>query len=216
MIVVRPHPSECHDAWLSLDTPKNVLVSSEFDIASWLSCSEAMIHNGCTTSVEATAMDVSVISYVPETSNEYDLVHANELGEVATTLEVVIKILRSNKEQAYTGNKLVKLNEIIKYQPNSDASKDIAEHLYAGAKLLSDGEVSSRNSAPISFLVKESIKLVLSLSKIRPCYARKKFPFISTSKFNENVENVSECFGLGAYEVQRLGIDVFRITKNQG
>jgi hypothetical protein len=37
---------------------------------------------------------------------------------------------------------------------------------------------------------------------------------ILTSKFNENVDNVSECVGLGAYEVKRSGIDVFRITKN--
>jgi hypothetical protein len=213
LIVIRPHPSECHEAWQSFGKLDNVIISSEFDIASWLSCSKVMIHNGCTTSVEATAMGVPVISYVPEKSDEYDLAPANELGEIASALKDVIKIIHRNTEPKVIENNLEKLNEIIKYNPNIDASKDISGHLYAGAKSIKDDEPPQKGVS-ISFILKESIKLFLSLSKVRSCYARKKFPFISNTKFTETVDNVSECLGLGGYKVKRIGVDAFRITKN--
>lgn len=216
MVVVRPHPSECHDIWSSLDTPSNVLISSEFDIASWLSCSVVMIHNGCTTSIEAAAMEVPVISYVPESSAEFDLVHANELGELAISLEDVINLIRDIGSQSLTSEKLAKLNEIIKYSPSHNASEQIAKELYNGAALVKkDVYLTSKRNFKLSFLFKELIKLTLSAVKLRDCYARKKYPFISTSMFKKKVSNIAECLRLGTYDIKRIGIDVFRIKKNK-
>ncbi|MDU0356109.1 hypothetical protein RS130_21420 [Paraglaciecola aquimarina] len=212
MIVVRPHPSECDSVWRTFNKFENILVSSQFDIASWLSCAEVMVHNGCTTSVEATAMEVPVISFVPATSDEYDLVQANELGEKAENIQEVVDIIRDKEGLYLMADNLSKLNEIIKYDPECNASELIAKSLYDGVQTVTN-ETNSKRSKNIRFFLREIIKLLLSNLKLRHCYARKKYPFISTVKFRAKVEDISKCMNLEGFSVNREGIDVFRIKK---
>ena len=53
-IIIRPHPSESHDPWrqLAAELP-NVSVVYEGNVAEWLLAAELLIHNNCTTGVEA-------------------------------------------------------------------------------------------------------------------------------------------------------------------
>jgi surface carbohydrate biosynthesis protein len=72
-IVLRPHPSENHDAWK--DETKglpNVKVLHEGGSLPWILASEVVIHNSCTTGIEAFGMGVPVVSYRPLISEAYD------------------------------------------------------------------------------------------------------------------------------------------------
>jgi surface carbohydrate biosynthesis protein len=65
-IVVRPHPSEDHDTWRRrLAHCPTALVVHEGPVIPWLLATRALIHNGCTTGIEATLLGRPVFAYQP-------------------------------------------------------------------------------------------------------------------------------------------------------
>lgn len=80
-IVIRPHPSENHETWWrAAQGAANVRVLHEGNVIPWLLASEAVIHNGCTTGLEAYVLGARPIAYRPVTSETYDLVLPNSLS----------------------------------------------------------------------------------------------------------------------------------------
>jgi surface carbohydrate biosynthesis protein len=72
-IILRPHPSENHDAWKKeVKGLSNVKVLHEGGALPWILASEVVIHNSCATGIEAFGMGVPVVSYRPMTSERYD------------------------------------------------------------------------------------------------------------------------------------------------
>lgn len=72
-IVVRPHQVESHDVYLEIASRcKRVRVTNKGYVVPWLMACKAIIHNGCTTGVEAYAMGVPAISYRAARNDYYD------------------------------------------------------------------------------------------------------------------------------------------------
>ena len=72
-IVVRPHPTENQDAYQKIaEGCRRVSVTNEGNVVPWLMATKALIHNGCTTAVEAFAMGVPAISYRATVNDYYD------------------------------------------------------------------------------------------------------------------------------------------------
>lgn len=72
-IVLRPHPSENHDLWKTETVGfSNIVVESRGNVIPWILGSSMLIHNGCTTGVEAFAMSKPTISYEPLQDATYD------------------------------------------------------------------------------------------------------------------------------------------------
>jgi surface carbohydrate biosynthesis protein len=72
-IVVRPHPTENHDIYHRIAARcQKVQVTNEGNVVPWLMATRALIHNGCTTAVEAFAMRIPAISYRATVNDEYD------------------------------------------------------------------------------------------------------------------------------------------------
>ena len=72
-LVIRPHPSEdwriWHDAASGLD---NVHVVHEGSIGPWLAAADVLIHNGCTSAVEASIVGTPALSYRPVKAPGFD------------------------------------------------------------------------------------------------------------------------------------------------
>jgi hypothetical protein len=69
-IVVRPHPTENQKIYHDIAARcQRVRVTNEGNVVPWLMAANALVHNGCTTGVEAFAMGVPAVSY-RETINE--------------------------------------------------------------------------------------------------------------------------------------------------
>lgn len=65
-IVLRPHPAESIDAWkLYLEDIPNVHVAREGPISPWIRQSFAVVHNGCTSALEASISDKPIITFIP-------------------------------------------------------------------------------------------------------------------------------------------------------
>jgi len=80
-IVLRPHPSESIERWQELlrGVP-NVKIIREGNVHPWILASNLLIHNGCSTAIEALLLDVPCVSYRPVVSQECDVVLPNSIS----------------------------------------------------------------------------------------------------------------------------------------
>jgi len=72
-IIVRPHPTESHEAYRQIAARcRRIIVTNEGNVVPWLLSARALIHNGCTTGVEAFEMQVPALSYRASVNETYD------------------------------------------------------------------------------------------------------------------------------------------------
>lgn len=72
-IVVRPHPTESHDAYRRIASAcRRVRVTNAGNVVPWLLGATALVHNGCTTGVEAFELGVPALSYRATVNEVYD------------------------------------------------------------------------------------------------------------------------------------------------
>ncbi len=72
-ILVRPHPTENHEVYHRIAAGcSRVRVSNEGNVVPWLLAARALVHNGCTTGVEAYVLGVPAVSYRPRLDARYD------------------------------------------------------------------------------------------------------------------------------------------------
>jgi surface carbohydrate biosynthesis protein len=118
-IIIRPHPSENFKRWEN-ETKKlsNVKVIHEGNVIPWLMASEAMIHNGCTTGVEAYILNVPVIAYRPALSDEFDIYLPNSLSVQVFNKNELISALRN--VFAKSNKSISPFNESQKYKEATD------------------------------------------------------------------------------------------------
>ncbi|UCD55968.1 MAG: hypothetical protein JSV16_08920, partial [Candidatus Hydrogenedentota bacterium] len=99
VVVVRPHPRENHDVWREIAKDcGNVEVVYGGNVLPWLRAAKALIHNGCTTGIEAFMVKLPAIAYRPATAEEYDFDLPNSLShecfdfdELRETLEKILR-----------------------------------------------------------------------------------------------------------------------------
>jgi surface carbohydrate biosynthesis protein len=97
-VVVRPHPSENHDRWHEVTAGlQNVKVIFEGNVIEWILASEILVHNNCTTGVEAYFLGKPAISYRPISDPRFDMYLPNALSiqsfDLTTTQELVGAVL---------------------------------------------------------------------------------------------------------------------------
>jgi surface carbohydrate biosynthesis protein len=71
IIVLRPHPTEDEKAWEIFPFPDNVIITTEYTTAIMTAACSAVIHNGCTTVIDANILGCP--QYVMKTSPAQDL-----------------------------------------------------------------------------------------------------------------------------------------------
>ena len=93
--MLRPHPTENIKAWeIFLENVPNVHVIRQDSITAWVKNSFAVMHNGCTTAIEATISGKPVITYSPF-KMEYAHELSNKLGhKVESKEELLIKVMK--------------------------------------------------------------------------------------------------------------------------
>jgi surface carbohydrate biosynthesis protein len=72
-LVVRPHPTENQDIYHEIAARcRRIRVTNEGNVVPWLMAARVLIHNGCTTGVEAFVMRVPAVSYRATVNDYYD------------------------------------------------------------------------------------------------------------------------------------------------
>jgi surface carbohydrate biosynthesis protein len=135
LIIIRPHPAEDLKIYNILTKKlKNVLVIHKGGSEPWIRMSKVLIHNGCTTAVQADIADKKVISFMPGGSSELDKEYVpeipNKIGIVATTNEEVLSAINrksSNSNDIWkdTISELDSIEIISKLVNEETVSEDI-------------------------------------------------------------------------------------------
>jgi surface carbohydrate biosynthesis protein len=93
-LVIRPHPSEGHEAWTRAAGGRaNVHVLHEGSVIPWLMAARATIHNGCTTGIESYVLGKTPIAYRPVTDERFDLHLPNNLSHQTFDLEGAVQLV---------------------------------------------------------------------------------------------------------------------------
>tara|TARA_Y100000389_G_scaffold169171_1_gene175241 strand:+ start:2154 stop:3524 length:1371 start_codon:yes stop_codon:yes gene_type:complete len=109
-IVLRPHPAEDIEAWkIILSDIPNVHVIRDGPIDAWVKNSFAVMHNSCTTALEATISNKPVVTYVLP-GQKYSPQLANELGYRVKSLEELLNKINTIFDSSTISTKL-KLDE---------------------------------------------------------------------------------------------------------
>lgn len=90
-VVVRPHPSENPTIWeVAARGLDNVVVLHEGPVAPWLMAAAAVVHNSCTTAVEAAVVGTPAIWFAPVESADFDIHLPNALSFKTTTVAELV------------------------------------------------------------------------------------------------------------------------------
>lgn len=90
-IVIRPHPSEDIDNYRAFfKGVSNVHILREGSVAPWLFACKMLLHDGCTTGIEAFLGDVSIINYKSVVDEQYDFFLPNLFGVQCVSEDEVI------------------------------------------------------------------------------------------------------------------------------
>jgi surface carbohydrate biosynthesis protein len=97
-IVVRPHVAENHEPWLAAAAGhENIRVVHEGNVVPWILASAALVHNGCTTAVEAFVLRKPAVTYRPVIDERFETRLPNELSyparDVAGLCDTLSRIL---------------------------------------------------------------------------------------------------------------------------
>ncbi|MCZ6784303.1 MAG: hypothetical protein O7G30_13430 [Proteobacteria bacterium] len=142
-IVVRPHPSERREPWEEATASLgNVDVVHKGNVVPWLCAASVLIHNGCTTAVEAFALQVPAVTYQPVTAEAFDLALPNALSYGSHDLEelcdAVARVLRGERDYADTPERHRLLDQFIAARTGPLASDRIVDALLPRAQQLLD------------------------------------------------------------------------------
>lgn len=116
-IVLRPHPNENIESWkIYLEGVPNVHVIRVGSITAWVRNAFAVMHNSCTTALEATVSQKPLVTYIPfQQKHGYEL--PNGLGYCVKSKEELL-------------NKVNSLFDEMKYDSTKKFEKSIPENVY--------------------------------------------------------------------------------------
>lgn len=98
-IVVRPHPTENHDAWRAWASAVNVDVEYEGSAIPWILAAEMMLHAGCTTAIEALLLDRPTVSFVPRPDSEF-VTHADAVSVQVANADELLALVEKGWERS--------------------------------------------------------------------------------------------------------------------
>jgi surface carbohydrate biosynthesis protein len=235
-IVVRPHPSENHQAYHEIASGcEGVRVINERNVIPWLRAAKALVHNGCTTAIEAYLMRVPAVSY-QATVNEYFnrgfyrlpnfLSHqCFNYDDLVTTLRKILsgKLDPANGEERreLMGHYLTAQDGPLACQRIVDVLEKIMnDHpMFGGSTLPS--RLHGRYSATKRWVKKKfksftSYLPYLPKSKYRLEFQRHRYPGISLEEMHARVVRFQDLLGLsGELAVEQHSHDIFRISKRR-
>lgn len=194
-VVIRPHPSEDAGYWEQrFKGVPSVTINSEHSISPWALGAKAVLHNSCTTAIEAGLYGVPVISYSPKgETHHYD---AN-LGNMASHCSIEHNEVISLLKQAEDGELLPKAlpPELSEYMMSPDgATSRIAEYLYSGEGF---GSIKPPRKNHISLLKGwvRWLQLRLDRWQVKSApnqvkYAARKFPFTHKGEIENALKSI--------------------------
>ena len=225
-IVVRPHPTEKHEVYHKIAAQcERVRVTNEGNVIPWLMAAKALIHNGCTTGVEAFVMRVPAISYRSTVNDYYDygfyqlpnrLSHqCFDFEELQTTLRRIL----AGEIGATDGNEShVLIDHHLAARSGSLACErivEVIEKITADRSRLPEPTLKDQVDGRLRATTRRLVKRFLSYlpdSHNRPEFHRHRYPGISLDEVRERVLRIKKSLGDSReLKVDQISSEIFQI-----
>ncbi len=222
-IVVRPHPTENHQVYRDIAAScQRVEVCNEGNVVPWLMATRALIHNGCTTAVEAYVMKVPAISYRPVMNEDYDsgfyrlpngLSHeCFNFQELTTMLQ---KILTGKLGAANSERRQALIDRYLAAQDGPLACErmvDVLATLQQSRTGLTKQSVLQRWFLSRGLQLARHIKSTLPGSHNKPEYQLHRFPVLQLDEMRARLARFQALLGIKhELEIQPLSDVMFRV-----
>jgi len=225
-IVVRPHPTEKHEVYHEIAAQcERVRVTNEGNVIPWLMAAKALIHNGCTTGVEAFVMRVPAISYRSTVNDYYDYGFyqlPNRLSHQCFDFEELQATLRrvlAGEIGATDGkDSQVLIDHHLAATSGSLACErivEVIEKITADRSRLPEPTLKDRVDGRLRATTRRLIKRFLSYlpdSHNRPEFHRHRYPGISLDEVRERVLRIKKTLGDSKeLKVDQISSEIFQI-----
>ena len=92
--IYRPHPSEDHNFYkIIFSGVKNIYVKHDGNVINWIIASRLLIHDGCTTAIEATLAGIPVVNYKSNFDETRDIWLPNQMGKQINNVDEIISYI---------------------------------------------------------------------------------------------------------------------------
>jgi len=208
-IIVRPHPTENQQIYQDIaDHCQRVQVTNEGNVVPWLMGTDVVIHNGCTTGVEAYVMGIPAISFRAKINEAYDMgfyrlpnLISHQCFDIQQLLETLAMILKGELKAANGNERLALVNKYLAAQQGPLACERIVDVL--------DKIVEDRPHLPKPALVDrvfgrsfaywrrayKSIKRNFNDNQAPPEFHRHRYPGISLQELNDRISKIQRVLG---------------------
>jgi surface carbohydrate biosynthesis protein len=217
-IVIRPHPSESNVGWLKASEGlPNVTVRYDSELVPWLMAASHIIHNGCTTAVEAAMLDRVAISFRPIIAPEYEIPQPRRVSIEAGNAAQLIKLLATKglTDNPPADRKAVLEHMVISMSGPSSSAR-IAKAIDA---LFEDPFLPPprwlRGVGHAAAIVRRAEKFIKHFhpgAASNPAYYSHKFPPISEIKILARLQSLAVLTGAATPKVREISDRIFRIT----
>lgn len=226
-IVVRPHPTENHDVYNQIASRcERVFVTNEGNVVPWLMATRTVIHNGCTTGVEAYTMRVPAISYRAVVNEDYDYgfyVLPNKISHQCFDFEQLKSLLQrilqgeigaadGHERQALIQHYLAAQEGPLSCERMLDVLETISEKFKHSSSLTLNKKLKRWFLAQGLHLAK-GIKSHLPGSHNRPEFQRHRYPGISQEALEERLLQFQKLLGNNRdLKVEQISNVMFKIS----
>ena len=226
-IIVRPHPTENQRVYKDIARDcQRVNVTNEGNVVPWLMATDLVIHNGCTTGVEAYVMGVPAVSYRAKINETYDLgfyrlpnLISHQCFDIDQLQETLTKILKGQLGAANGDERKVLVNHYLAAQDGPLACERIVDVL--------DNILESRPNLPKPPLgdrisgrwyanyrrIYKYIKKHIPGTHAPPQFHRHRYPGISLNELYERIALFQQMLGDNTkINAAQISNQIFRIS----
>jgi surface carbohydrate biosynthesis protein len=225
--VVRPHPTENQEIYRQIAAGcERVEVSNEGNVVPWLMAAKALIHNGCTTGVEAYVMGVPAISYREAVNEYYDygfyrlpnlLSHqCCDFEELSTTLGKILAgelgAAGGDECEILVRQHLAALDGPLACERIVDVCEKIMEGQFERPKPALLDRLTGYCMANLRTL-KRQLKARLPRSRNKPEFHRHRYPEASLEEVRDRMLRFQQLLGdTRKLQVEQMSDQFFRIS----
>jgi surface carbohydrate biosynthesis protein len=226
-IIVRPHPTEYQEIYRNIASQcGRVQVTNEGNVVPWILASKAVIHNGCTTGVEAYVLGVAAISYRPTVNDYYDMgfyrlpnllsYQCFDFDELRTTVgDILAGRLgppAGDERDTLTNHYLEALNGPFACERMVDVLEEVIEGGSELPKPSFPDRLAGRSMSAIRTLIKRSKERIPG-SHNRPEFQRHRYPEVTIEEIRARISRFQRALGnSGELKVKQRSSQFFEIS----
>jgi surface carbohydrate biosynthesis protein len=227
-IVVRPHPTESQEIYHDIAARcQRVEVTNEGNVVPWLLATRALVHNSCTTGVEAYVMRIPAITYRASINETYDFGFyrlPNLISHTCFSLEdlesTLKKILKSELGPADGGDRKQLIKHYLAAQDGPLACErmvDVLEDIVKGQANFPKSGMVARMAGWSLWAVRTTIKRYkdsLPGSHNRPEFQRHRYPELTIDDIRQRISKFQQILNTNKeLRVERFLNQFFKISR---